>query len=560
MLLPSYLRRSRHGIYYFRLVLSDRLAALLGQRELVRSLGIRYPSAAKFSGYQIAQRVKPLLERLEMLMATDPKSIKPDEIKKMVMTGLDFRPDGGFSVQHLQTHPDPAVAEKELEAVRKTAKSWRELHQDSHIAHLDPVEQELRKAEAQRLREELLTATATVAPNSPSAQAVPAQVPMRPSSLREGFDTYLLSKKKISQSSKDAYTESFELFAELVGGDHRLSHEVRPIEVKEFNEALALIPLHAKKRKITLGLTRDILKNPPKGHDKNGQPVDTISGHSANDIIANLKSFFNFLTKSGRRDGDNPFKDLPLHSDGNSAGGADGFDEHELRTIFDPATFMLAKRPSQFWGPLLALFTGARLNEIACLDLADFVTEKGVQCIAIRHNPRAKPLTIEHKANPHSAKRTKNVESRRLVPLHPDLFEIGIENYIDDLRKLGATRFFPTFPLDAKGKRERRLSHDGNAYLQLVGVHVDRNKVMHSFRDTVCEMLAVPDMDDVRADQWTGHKNQTVKGRHYRRSKAAIALQAKEGFSALDFPFIDIEKLQYKQGWWDEYIKKNMVE
>ncbi|WP_367185328.1 DUF6538 domain-containing protein [Rugamonas sp.] len=41
MLLPSYLRRSRHGIYYFRIVLPDRLALALGQRELVRSLGIR---------------------------------------------------------------------------------------------------------------------------------------------------------------------------------------------------------------------------------------------------------------------------------------------------------------------------------------------------------------------------------------------------------------------------------------------------------------------------------------------------------------------------------------
>jgi hypothetical protein len=34
MLLPSYLLRSRHGIYYFRLVLSDRFAALLGSTNL----------------------------------------------------------------------------------------------------------------------------------------------------------------------------------------------------------------------------------------------------------------------------------------------------------------------------------------------------------------------------------------------------------------------------------------------------------------------------------------------------------------------------------------------
>ncbi|WP_344765541.1 site-specific integrase [Actimicrobium antarcticum] len=496
-------------------------------------------------------------------MAIDPNSINPDEIKKLVVEGLDFRPDGGLSVQRLQTNADPAIGEKEMEAVRKTAKSWRELHKDSQLGDLTEDERLLRQAAAKRLCDELLAELAQVTSSPPAiaAAAVASTAPpLRPTTLREGFDQYLKSKKKIVQSTKDAYTESFELFAELIGGDHRLAHEIRPVEIKEFNDALAFIPLHARKRGIKLGTTQAILKHPPKLEDKKGNPIDAISGNSANLCVANIKSFFDCLIKSGRRDGDNPFENLPKHSDGHNVGGADGFDEHELRAIFNSTTFMLAKRPSQFWGLLLALYTGARLNEIASLDLIDFVEEKGIRCIAIRHIPRAAPHTIEHQRNPRSAKRTKNLESRRLVPLHPDLYEIGIETYIEDLQELGATRFFPTFPLDAKGKRERRLSHDGNEYLKLVGIHVERNKVMHSFRDTVCEMLSVDDMDDVRADQWTGHKNQSIKGRHYRRSKAAVDLQAKEGFSALNFPFIDIEKLQYTKGWWNDYIQKNMVD
>jgi hypothetical protein len=34
MLPPSYLRRSRHGIYYFRIVLPDRLALALGASKI----------------------------------------------------------------------------------------------------------------------------------------------------------------------------------------------------------------------------------------------------------------------------------------------------------------------------------------------------------------------------------------------------------------------------------------------------------------------------------------------------------------------------------------------
>lgn len=558
MLLPSYLRRSRHGVYYLRIVLPERLAAALGQREFVRSLGVRSPMIARISGYQIARRVKPLLDKVQDIMATDPKSMDPSEVRKLIAEGLDFRPDGALSIGRIETSSDPKVAAQEMHLVSETAKSWRELHRDSHVKGLSEEALTQREKEALRLREELAQALSEarteITPDSGPG------TPLRPSTLREAFDQYLVSKKRISVSSKESYSESFELFATLVGGEQRKAHEIRAVEVHEFNDALAFVPSHAAKRGIRLDTARKILASKPTYTDKHGHPIDCISAKTANSHISNLRSFFAYIIRSGRRDGDNPFVGLARHSDGEQQAGAEGFEEHELRKIFDPVNFMAAKRPTQFWGPLLALYTGARLNELACLDLADFVTEKGIACINIRKVPKAKPNTVQHAPNSRSAKQTKNAHASRLVPLHPDLYEIGIEDYMDDLRSLGATRFFPTLPKDAKGKRERNLSFDGNSYLQKIGVHVPRTKVMHSFRDTVCEALSVKDMDSVRADQWTGHAPQGIKARHYRRSKAAIDLQAKEGFGALDFPFIDLEKLHYQKGWWNDFIKKNMVD
>jgi len=93
MLLPSHLRRSRHGVYYFRIVLPDSIASVMGQRELVRSLGIRSPKLARVSGYQISLRLAPILERLKRIMAIDPNSIDPKHIKKLVLEGLVFQSD-----------------------------------------------------------------------------------------------------------------------------------------------------------------------------------------------------------------------------------------------------------------------------------------------------------------------------------------------------------------------------------------------------------------------------------------------------------------------------------
>ncbi len=569
MLLASHLRRSRHGIYYFRLILPAPIAAVLGQRELVRSLGIRSPKIARKSGYQLSIQLTPILERLQRIMAIDPNSINPKDIKKLVMEGLDFRPDGGMRVDRVMTSNDPVVAKQEMKAMEDTAVAWRKVH--DFTANLSDDEFAKRKAEAMRLRDEMLGMVAAPQPTSAPTPAPTAartapvaqmslSIPLRPSTLRQCYDAYIASKKRISESAKTAYKGSFDLFAKLSGGESRMAHEIPEVEFMLFNDALDHIPAHATKRGIELKSAQEIIDNPPLGKDKAGNPVeyDCISGNTANLHLTNLQGFFDYVIMSGRRNGDNPFLKLYRHSDGEEVGGADGFDEHELRAIFNPEMLMQAKRPSQFWGPLLALYTGARLNELACLELTDFVEEKGIPCISIRFIPRAKPNTIvHHKKN--APRSVKTASSIRLVPLHPDLYEIGIDAYMEDVRAIGAIRFFPTLPPDTKKKRERRLSHDGNEYLKKVEVHVPRKKVMHSFRDTVCEMLAVPDMDDVRADQWTGHATQTIKGRHYRRSKAAIELQAKEGFGALNFPFIDLDAIQYRPGWFNDYNKANMV-
>ena len=81
MLLASHIRRSRHGVYYFRIVLPAPIAAVLGQREVVRSLCIRSPKLARRSGYQLSLRLLPILEGIQKIMAIDHKSINANDIK-----------------------------------------------------------------------------------------------------------------------------------------------------------------------------------------------------------------------------------------------------------------------------------------------------------------------------------------------------------------------------------------------------------------------------------------------------------------------------------------------
>jgi integrase len=535
--LASHLRRSRHGVFYFRIVFPQILATILGQPELNRSLFTRCPKTARLTGYQLSGTMLPLISKLARLMTIDPESLDPASIKELIVEGLTVGKDGGFSVARIQTHDDPQIAQEELKNFALLLHARRE----GQLA--PPPVTEAVKIEAQKLKSEITQFSAAL--------------PTKPSALKDAFDSYLLSKKGIAAATKKSYTESLELFGVLMGGDHRMVHEITRLECTDFNEALSHIPLHAKKRNIKIGTASEILLNPPTVLDENGDavPPETISARTCNDHLTNVSGFFSWAIKAGRCFEPNPFEDSVRHSDGEIDGGAEAFLQEELIKIFDSKNFMKAKRPHQFWGPLLLLFTGARANEIACLDLDDVITENGIPCISIKHRPRKKPDTIEHKIE---TKRVKNSQSRRTIPLHPKLWEIGFGEYLGDLKSLGATRIFPNLPMDSREKRERNLSRDVNNYLKEVGVHIPRTKVLHSFRDTVSDALGTSDLDAVRADQWTGHAPVGIKAKHY-RSKAPADIQARDAFSALDFPFIRFDELKYKKGRWNEWLVNNMV-
>lgn len=544
MKLASHLRRSRHGIYYFRLVLPKILATILGQPELNRSLATRCPRTASVTGYQLSGTMLPLLSRLARLMTIDPNSLDPESVKKLIVEGLKVNQDGSFSASRIQTSDDPKIAQDELRSFAQLIHASRAAQAPTapSPALVTPQTETLRN-EAQQLKAEL-TQPATA-------------LPIKPCTLKDAFDSYLQSKKGIAATTKKSYTESLELFGIMIGGDQRMVHEITRRECLDFNEALSHIPLHAKKRGIHIGAAAEILLNPPTILDEDGEPTypETISARTCNDHLTNMSGFFSWAIKAGRSFEPNPFENSMRHSDGDMDGGAEAFLQEELLKIFDSNSLMKVKRPHIFWGPLLLLFTGARANEIACLNLDDIIVENGIRCMSLKHRPRKKPDTIEHRQV--DVQRLKNNHSRRIIPLHPKLWEIGLQDYLDDVKSLGATRVFPNLPLSSKDKRERNLSRDVNNYLKKVGVHNPRTKVMHSFRDTVADALGLSDMDDARADQWTGHAPVGIKAKHY-RSQAPADAQARDAFSALDFPFIPFEELKYEKGRWNAWLAKNL--
>lgn len=129
--------------------------------------------------------------------------------------------------------------------------------------------------------------------------------------------------------------------------------------------------------------------------------------------------------------------------------GTKPFDLAQIQTLYDPANFRKLS-PNAKWGSLIGLYTGARVSEIGQLALADFVDKDGIPCFAFTDEGEHQSLKTE--------------PSKRTVPLHPHLIQLGLLDKVEELRKQGKTRFF-------YGTKEDGINGQGNWLTKAFGYY-----------------------------------------------------------------------------------------
>lgn len=122
MQLASHLRLSRCGIYQFRLVLPDNLAAIVGQKCIIQSLGTKRPEQARMAAYRLSARIIPFLRALRRTVAFDSDSIDRKNVRELIVKNLKITPDGGLSADYIETSADPVVAEREMRHLERLSR------------------------------------------------------------------------------------------------------------------------------------------------------------------------------------------------------------------------------------------------------------------------------------------------------------------------------------------------------------------------------------------------------------------------------------------------------
>lgn len=182
------------------------------------------------------------------------------------------------------------------------------------------------------------------------------------------------------------------------------------------------------------------------------------------------------------------------------------FDADDLKILLACPLYVSGERPkagageAAAWLPLLALYSGARENELGQLLVGDVLKDP----VAGYY------LNIIDEPDGESRKTVKTAGSRRKVPLHPELVKAGFIRYRDHIAKSGSERLFPELKPDRHGHATGNWSKWFGRYLRgTIGI-TDPRKVFHSFRHTfkdACRDAGLP--EDVH-DALTGHVNDSV--------------------------------------------------
>lgn len=248
---------------------------------------------------------------------------------------------------------------------------------------------------------------------------------------------------------------------------------------------------------------------------------------TVNDHITILNGFFEYCIDNKVANMVNPAKDLYIVGAHNKAESYEPFTEGELQTIFQsPLYVQKLKLPDFYWCPLIALFTGARAEEIASLDLEQIYPVKGIWIIDILKG--------------------KTANAKRRVPIHDQLVALGLVDYVVGLRNAGYKKLFPHIQPGTNGYRKNMTRMFGT-YLDLPAVNiVDPLKVFHSFRHTVVSALTNAGVNDGLKRAMVGHDIDTRTSAHddYIHASALTVPNLHAAINLLEFEGVDFAKLK----------------
>lgn len=335
--------------------------------------------------------------------------------------------------------------------------------------------------------------------------------------------------KNWSPKSAQTHSRALRMFQKFVGA--KPIESVSRKDCKDFKATLEKLPLYGKRRFKSKNM-RELaaLGLPP------------VSPATVNRYLTPICAFLNWALVEGYISA-NPALRLRVAERVRPDTQRSAFGLDDLRLLFERSPMYtgckaarkrnhpgpMIIKDANLWLPLIALFTGMRLEEIAQLKCRDIKQVDGVWVIDI---------------NMADENRLKNQSSQRLIPIHTELLKIGLVNHAEKTNASGYDRLWPKFRRGKLGNFSSSYSKWFGGYKRLLGI-TDPKITFHSFRHTFIDRLKQSDVSDGKIQELVGHANHSITTGRYGKPYRAAAL--KEIINGLDYG-LDLRKLHVDQG------------
>lgn len=197
---------------------------------------------------------------------------------------------------------------------------------------------------------------------------------------------------------------------------------------------------------------------------------------------------------------------------------------------YEKGTF---RKSSMFWLPILGLYTGARIDEIASLLVTEIEKKGDIWCYYMSSK----------EANGGG----KNEFAPRWVPIHPKVLAAGFIDFWQTVKAEGHKRLFPEFGNAARDGSSKRATVDFTEYRRSVGVGsmTERStKTFHSFRSTLVSELKERGIDGDTRRELVGHSK--GKGDAHETIYDQADFQPKRAFAALSVADFGLKHPQFQ--------------
>ncbi|MDO9250813.1 MAG: site-specific integrase [Hydrogenophaga sp.] len=236
----------------------------------------------------------------------------------------------------------------------------------------------------------------------------------------------------------------------------------------------------------------------------------------------------------------NPFENVSLLEVPEASPSEDrrAYEMWELQKLFLSPLYCEGYRPTgqnkeaSYWAPLLGLFVGGRLEEIAQLTLADILRINGAWVVRI--------------ANLDPDQHLKTETSYRQVPLHQELIKCGLLVHVAAMRSASERRLFPSQKNNNQDKRwGPSLGSWYGRYLDSLDLK-DPRLDFHSFRFNFKQQCTHCGIENEARDALTGHwiyQNRASRGYMRQENRQYPLPPLVEAIAKLRYEELDLSHL-----------------